>query len=85
MHGEPIDWGFKAVKRLGIRDLEEPDFGEFAGIPEGQIPVFWACGVTPQLAVMQLGGDIEGSVMGHLPGHMLILDVTDEEIQAGQL
>ncbi|KAL7818211.1 hypothetical protein V8C44DRAFT_320522 [Trichoderma aethiopicum] len=43
-----------------------------------EVPVFWGCGVTPQEAVMRAG--LEGVVMAHAPGHMLVLDARDEDI-----
>ncbi|SCU81169.1 LADA_0B11562g1_1 [Lachancea dasiensis] len=76
-HGEPIDWGFDGAQRLGIRDLNNPEYGDPIEISEDEIPVFWACGVTPQLAVATVGHLIDGIVMGHTPGHMLILDTTE--------
>ncbi|ORY64022.1 DUF1445 domain-containing protein [Pseudomassariella vexata] len=90
-HGEPIAWGWDAVARLGIGDIDAPDWGEvsltltkdgrFLGDMVGseeEVPVFWGCGVTPQEAVMRAG--IEGTVMAHSPGHMLLLDVRDHDI-----
>ncbi|CEP59979.1 uncharacterized protein LALA0_S01e00276g [Lachancea lanzarotensis] len=75
-HGEPIDWGFDGAQRLGIRDLKQPEYGDPIDIAENEIPVFWACGVTPQLAVATVGQSIDGAVVGHTPGHMLVLDTT---------
>jgi uncharacterized protein YcsI (UPF0317 family) len=40
-HGEPVDWGWEALQRLGIRDIERPDFGEKQLFEEGEVPVFW--------------------------------------------
>lgn len=88
-HGEPIAWGWDAVKKLGINNLAEPDWGAapltLDGRPLGDmfgddenVPVFWGCGVTPQEAVMRAG--LEGTVMGHAPGHMLVLDCRDWDI-----
>ena len=48
------------------------------GTHEGVIPVFWGCGVTPQEAVMR--GGLEGVVIGHAPGHMIVLDVKDHDV-----
>ncbi|KAK5661975.1 hypothetical protein OQA88_10086 [Cercophora sp. LCS_1] len=87
-HGEPVAWGWDAVRRLGIEDIARPEYGEGAmtedgreafceGQSEGYAPVFWGCGVTPQEAVMRAG--LEGVVMGHAPGHMVVLDVKDSE------
>jgi uncharacterized protein YcsI (UPF0317 family) len=47
---------------------------------EDEIPVFWGCGVTPQEAVMKAG--LEGTIMAHAPGHMLVLDCHDWDIVA---
>lgn len=81
-HGEPIDWGFDAVKRLGIAHLEKPDYGSATEIAEDEIPVFWGCGVTAQVAAMSVAHKIDGLIIGHVPGHMLVLDIKDEEIVA---
>ncbi|PYH81576.1 DUF1445-domain-containing protein [Aspergillus uvarum CBS 121591] len=40
-HGEPVDWGWEALARLGIADLQAPDFGEPVSVEEGEVPVFW--------------------------------------------
>lgn len=79
-HGEPIDWGYDAVERLGIQDLNNPEYGDAIKIDDDEIPIFWGCGVTPQVAVQQVGAAISGKVMGHSPGHMLILDIKDNEV-----
>lgn len=42
-HGEPVDWGWDAVKRLGIRNIHDPDFGEKIEFKDGEVPVFWVC------------------------------------------
>lgn len=72
VHGAPVHVGNPA--EIGIADLGAPDFGETVEIPEGSIPVFWACGVTPQAAVMESRPPI---AFGHVPGHMLITDARD--------
>jgi uncharacterized protein YcsI (UPF0317 family) len=88
-HGEPIAWGWDAVKKLGIEDIDKPEWGappltldgSALGSVEGdedEIPVFWGCGVTPQEAVMRAG--LEGTIMAHAPGHMLLLDCRDWDI-----
>ncbi|KAI5850143.1 hypothetical protein BZA05DRAFT_401067 [Tricharina praecox] len=79
MHGEPIAWGWEALQELGIRDLSDPDFGDPVELREGEIPVFWGCGVTPQNAIMSAGDKVKGIVMAHSPGHMLVCDVREEE------
>lgn len=88
-HGEPIAWGWEAVHSLGILDVDAPEWGEAPvtadwrplGELQGsddEVPVFWACGVTPQEAVMR--ANIKGTVMAHAPGHMLLLDCKDHDI-----
>lgn len=92
-HGEPIAWGWDAIGKLGIGDLSKPEWGdrplgrggEVVGKErgdDGDVPVFWACGVTPQEAVMK--AKLEGVVMAHSPGHMLVLDVRDWDIVGGK-
>ncbi|MDI9897450.1 DUF1445 domain-containing protein [Rhodococcus sp. IEGM 1381] len=68
-HGSPVHVGNPA--ELGIDDLTRPDFGVFAGVGEEQVPVFWDCGVTPQLALGKAGLAYSAT---HFPGHMLVLD-----------
>ncbi|CAD0098073.1 unnamed protein product [Aureobasidium mustum] len=86
-HGEPIAWGWDGMRNLGIADITKPDWGdvplEMDGRPldssnEDVVPVFWGCGVTPQEAVMRAG--LKGTVLGHAPGHMILLDVKDEDV-----
>ena len=70
VHGAPIHIGDPSV--IGIEDVNHPDFGEAVTINEGELPVFWACGVTPQSAVMSAKPDF---AISHAPGHMFITDV----------
>jgi uncharacterized protein YcsI (UPF0317 family) len=72
VHGAPVHIG--NPEELGITDLSRPDFGDPVDIPAGHIPVFWACGVTPQAAVMESKPAL---AIGHAPGHMLITDARD--------
>lgn len=74
VHGAPVHVG--NPEELGISDLSRPDFGDPVEIPAGHIPVFWACGVTPQAAVMQSRPPL---AIGHAPGHMLITDARDSQ------
>lgn len=76
VHGAPVHVGDPAA--LGIADLAEPDFGDAVDVPDGWIPVFWACGVTPQAAVMESKPEL---AISHAPGHMLITDLPDAELQ----
>ncbi|GAP00369.1 putative hydro-lyase [Fructobacillus ficulneus] len=75
VHGAPIQIGDPAA--IGITDLMHPDFGDAVTIKEGEIPVFWACGVTPQAAVMATKPDF---AITHAPGHMLITDLPNKEL-----
>ena len=77
VHGAPVHVGDPAG--LGIEDLGRPDFGEPVRIQDGEIPVFWACGVTPQAAVMDSGVPF---AITHAPGHMFITDVPDAAYHA---
>lgn len=80
-HGEPIDWGMDAIDRLGINDITKPDFGDPTTIEDDEIPIFWGCGVTPQAAVERIGANIPGKILSHYPGHMLVLDCSDEDVK----
>lgn len=72
VHGAPIHFGDPA--KIGIADLSRPDFGDAVTIRDHEIPVFWACGVTPQAAVMASRSEI---AITHAPGHMFITDRKD--------
>ena len=69
MHGAPIHRGDPAA--LGIADLSRPDYGEAVAVEPGEIPVFWACGVTSQVAVEAARLPV---FIAHAPGKMLITD-----------
>ena len=69
-HGGPIHVGDPAG--LGISDLNAPDFGDSVDIRGGEVPMFWACGVTPQLAIASAAPEI---AITHEPGHMFITDL----------
>ena len=76
VHGAPIHIGDPAV--IGIKDIHNPDFGEAVTINEGEIPVFWCCGVTPQSVVMSAKPPI---AISHAPGHMFITDVKNSKLK----
>lgn len=76
VHGAPVHIGDPAA--LGIDDLDHPDFGDAPVIRAGEIPVFWACGVTPQAAIMASHPPF---AVTHAPGHMFITDVPDTAYQ----
>lgn len=74
VHGAPVHTGNPA--EIGIADIDIPDFGERVTIKEGEIPVFWACGVTPQKAAMVAKPPI---MITHAPGHMFVGDRKNNE------
>lgn len=74
MHGAPVHIG--SPETLGIGDLHAPDFGDDITIGENEIPVFWACGVTPQVVAMRARLPF---MVTHSPGHMFITDRLDSE------
>lgn len=76
VHGAPVHVGDPAA--LGIADLSAPDFGDAVEVPPGHLAVFWACGVTPQAAVMESRPPL---AISHAPGHMLITDIPDRAFQ----
>lgn len=75
VHGAPVHMGPAAA--IGIKDVMKPDYGEAVDIYEGEIPVFWPCGVTPQAAVENARPPI---VITHAPGHMFITDILNAEL-----
>ncbi|MCG7273651.1 putative hydro-lyase [Corynebacterium afermentans] len=76
VHGAPVHVGEPGL--IGIDDLAAPDFGDAVDIPAGWVPVFWACGVTPQSIVMHSKPEL---AICHSPGKMLITDVRDVAYQ----
>lgn len=75
VHGAPLHVG--DPEALGISDLSQPDFGEAVTIHEGEVPVFWACGVTPQAVAMRAKPAL---LIAHVPGHVFITDLRDEAL-----
>jgi uncharacterized protein YcsI (UPF0317 family) len=69
MHGGPVHIGDPAA--LGIADLGTPDFGDPVRIDQGEVPVFWACGVTPQVVARAARPSL---AIFHAPGHMFITE-----------
>lgn len=74
VHGAPIHIGNPAS--IGILDIDQPDFGDRVTVKEGEVPVFWACGVTPQAVAMHVKPEI---MITHAPGHMFITDMHEEQ------
>jgi uncharacterized protein YcsI (UPF0317 family) len=75
-HGTPIHFGDPAA--LGIEDLQKPDFGDPVEIRPGELPVFWACGVTPQAVAMAARLPL---LITHKPGHMFVTDWLDKQLE----
>lgn len=75
-HGGPIHIGDPAI--LGIADICQPDYGDAIALQDNEVPVFWACGVTPQAVIQDMAPDI---AITHAPGHMFITDVRDDQIR----
>jgi uncharacterized protein YcsI (UPF0317 family) len=76
MHGAPVHIGDPAG--LGIVDLARPDYGQSVTVREGEVPVFWACGVTPQAALERARLEL---AITHAPGSMFVTDWTTEEFR----
>ncbi len=74
-HGTPVYWGDPAA--IGIQDLMQPDYGDPVEVPVGEVPVFWACGVTPQAAIERARPDLS---ITHAPGCMLVTDLPSQTV-----
>lgn len=72
-HGAPIGIGDPA--NIGIGDLSQPDWGDAVEVKDGEVPVYWACGVTPQNVLLDAKLPL---CITHSPGHMLIADVAED-------
>ncbi len=75
VHGAPMHLGNPAL--IGIRDLAQPDYGDAVEVRADELPVFWACGVTPQAALAQARPDF---CITHAPGAMLITDLANHQL-----
>ncbi len=74
VHGAPVHIGNPAG--IGIKDIFKPDFGDPVTVHPGEVPVFWACGVTPQAAAMHVKPEL---MITHAPGHMFISDKKESD------
>ncbi|MGQ9370909.1 putative hydro-lyase [Azospirillum sp. ST 5-10] len=77
VHGAPVHFG--NPEALGIADLDKPDFGDPVPVAPGEVPVFWACGVTPQVAIANARPPI---AITHSPGAMLVTDLLNAQLSA---
>ncbi|WP_341905313.1 putative hydro-lyase [Polaromonas sp. YR568] len=75
VHGAPVHIGDPAL--IGIKDIGAPDYGDAVEVLPDEVPVFWACGVTPQAALMQAR---PAFCITHAPGAMLITDLLNHEL-----
>lgn len=74
-HGAPVHLGDPAL--IGIDDLDLPDYGDAVSVGRDEMPVFWACGVTPQQVLMDAGVEF---AITHAPGHMLVTDIPESQV-----
>ena len=74
VHGAPVHIGKPEL--IGINDIAKPDYGDAVSIQPDEMPVFWACGVTPQSVILQ---SRPAFAITHAPGFMLVTDVRNSE------
>jgi uncharacterized protein YcsI (UPF0317 family) len=77
VHGAPVHLGMP--EQIGIADLAKPDYGDAVPVHEGELPVFWACGVTPQSVIASAR---PAFCITHAPGAMLITDLRNTSLAA---
>jgi uncharacterized protein YcsI (UPF0317 family) len=77
VHGAPVHIGFP--ESIGIADLAKPDFGDAVPIEPDELPVFWACGATPQAAIAAARPPF---AITHAPGRMLVTDLKNAQLAA---
>jgi uncharacterized protein YcsI (UPF0317 family) len=75
VHGAPIHFGDPDL--IGIRDIDAPEFGDAVTINQHEVPIFWACGVTPQVALEQAKPPF---CITHSPGCMLVTDLPNSHL-----
>ena len=77
VHGAPVHVGDPSA--IGVTDLSRPDYGDAVTIHDTEVPVFWACGVTPMAALTEAKLDL---AITHEPGHMFVTDEREESLRA---
>ena len=77
VHGAPVHLGRPDL--IGIADLGRPDYGDPVPIGADEIPVFWACGVTPQSVIETCRPEF---CITHYPGSMIVTDLRNAELAA---
>ena len=75
VHGAPVHIGKPEL--IGVRDLARPDWGDAVTVEADELPVFWACGVTPQAVIAEAKPDF---CITHAPGSMLITDLNNSRL-----
>jgi uncharacterized protein YcsI (UPF0317 family) len=80
MHGAPVHIGKPEL--IGIAELSRPDYGEAVPVSADELPVFWACGVTPQAVVVAARPSF---CITHAPGCMLVTDRLNQELASLQV
>ena len=75
VHGAPVHIGLPG--QIGIRDLAKPDWGDAVEVPADELPLFWACGVTPQAVVAEAKPEF---CITHAPGSMLVTDLRNSQL-----
>lgn len=75
VHGAPVHIG--EPEKIGITNLARPDYGDAVEIKDNEVPVFWACGVTPQAVALKSKPPL---MITHSPGYMFITDLSDEDL-----
>ncbi len=75
VHGAPVHLGLPAA--IGIADLAKPDYGDAVPVGNDELPVFWACGVTPQAVIAEVRPEF---CITHAPGSMLITDLRNTSL-----
>jgi len=75
VHGAPVHMGFPG--QIGIDDLGKPWVGDATEVMAGELPLFWACGVTPQSVVLDARPSF---CITHAPGHMLVTDLENASL-----
>jgi uncharacterized protein YcsI (UPF0317 family) len=76
VHGAPVHLGDPAL--IGISDIAAPDYGDAVPVHADELPVFWACGVTPQAALVQARLPL---AITHAPGSMLVTDLLNQDLE----
>lgn len=75
VHGAPVHLGYP--EQIGITDIARPDYGDAVPVVAGELPVFWACGVTPQAAIAAAKVPF---AITHAPGYMLVTDLKNAQL-----